>query len=60
MSHKSYVIGVYYGTDSVRSVVMDKANGEEIASSVFIYPRWKNSLYLPGTKSTPPAPPGLY
>ena len=33
MSHKSYVIGVDYGTDSVRSVIMDAADGEEIASS---------------------------
>ena len=45
MSEKSYVIGVDYGTDSVRSVILDAANGDEIASSVFIYPRWKNALY---------------
>jgi L-ribulokinase len=45
MSHKSYVIGVDYGTDSVRSVILDAANGEEIASSVFVYPRWKDGLY---------------
>jgi len=45
MSQKSYVIGVDYGTDSVRSVIMDTANGEEIASSVFVYPRWKDGLY---------------
>ena len=45
MSQKSYVIGVDYGTDSVRSVVMDTSNGDEIASSVFVYPRWKDGLY---------------
>jgi L-ribulokinase len=45
MSHKSYVIGVDYGTDSVRSVILDAANGEEIAASVFVYPRWKDGLY---------------
>ena len=41
----SYVIGVDYGTDSVRSVVVDAGNGVEIASSVFYYPRWKAGLY---------------
>jgi len=45
MNQKSYVIGVDYGTDSVRSVIIDTDNGEEIASAVFYYPRWKNGLY---------------
>ena len=42
---KSYVIGVDYGTDSVRSVLIDAGNGHEIASSVFYYPRWKAGMY---------------
>jgi L-ribulokinase len=42
---KAYVIGVDYGTDSVRSVLIDAGNGEEKASSVFYYPRWKKGLY---------------
>ena len=41
----SYVIGVDYGTDSVRSVLIDAGNGNEIASSVFYYPRWKTGMY---------------
>lgn len=41
----AYVIGVDYGTDSVRSVLADAANGSEIASSVFYYPRWKEGKY---------------
>ncbi len=41
----SYVIGIDYGTDSVRSVVVDAGNGAEIASSVFYYPRWKAGLF---------------
>ncbi len=45
MSQKSYVIGVDYGTDSVRSVILDTSNGDEIASSVFMYPRWKAGMY---------------
>ena len=40
-----YVIGVDYGTDSVRSVIVDATNGSEIASSVFFYPRWKDGKY---------------
>src|SRR5436190_4878554 len=38
---QSYVIGVDYGTDSVRSVLVDASNGQEVSSSVFFYPRWR-------------------
>jgi L-ribulokinase len=41
----NYVIGVDYGTDSVRSVIIDAADGREAASSTFNYPRWKKGLY---------------
>ena len=40
-----YVIGVDYGTDSVRSIIVDAANGSEIAAAIFYYPRWKDQLY---------------
>ncbi|MDP4285597.1 MAG: ribulokinase [Bacteroidota bacterium] len=43
--NKQYVIGVDYGTDSVRCLIVDAANGQEMASSEFFYPRWKNALY---------------
>ncbi|MGN6264345.1 MAG: ribulokinase [Ginsengibacter sp.] len=42
---QKFVIGVDYGTDSVRSVIVNAMNGEEVASSVFAYPRWKQGLY---------------
>ena len=42
---KKYVIGLDYGTDSVRSVVADTSNGEIAGTSVFEYPRWKKGLY---------------
>ena len=45
MEQPSYVIGVDYGTDSVRSIVVDAATGQELAASVFFYPRWKKQLY---------------
>jgi L-ribulokinase len=40
-----YTIGVDYGTDSVRSIIVDATNGKEIASAVFNYPRWKAGKY---------------
>lgn len=45
MSKDQFVIGVDYGSDSVRSVLINAINGEEIASSVFNYPRWRDGLY---------------
>lgn len=42
---EKFVIGVDYGTDSVRSVILNASNGDEISSSVFYYPRWKDGLY---------------
>jgi L-ribulokinase len=45
MSEKFYVIGVDYGTDSVRSVLVDARSGKTVASSIFEYPRWKKGLY---------------
>lgn len=45
MKENSYVIGVDYGSDSVRTVIANTANGEEVASSVFYYPRWKAGKY---------------
>jgi L-ribulokinase len=42
---KKFVIGIDYGTDSVRSVVVDTSNGEIVGSSVYDYPRWKKGLF---------------
>lgn len=40
-----YTIGLDYGTDSVRSVIVNVETGEVAATSVFNYPRWKKGLY---------------
>jgi len=40
-----YTLGIDYGTDSVRTVLVDASNGSEIAHSVYYYPRWKAGKY---------------
>ncbi len=40
-----YVIGADFGTDSVRCVLSDTADGHTVACSVAYYPRWKAGLY---------------
>ena len=42
---KTYVIGLDYGSDSVRAVLIDTEDGSEMASAVHWYKRWKNNLY---------------
>jgi len=42
---KGYVIGLDYGTDSVRAVLIDSSNGNEIASEIYWYPRWSEKKY---------------
>ncbi len=46
-----YTLGVDYGTDSVRTVLVDTTNGTEISSSVFYYPRWKQGKYCNPSKN---------
>lgn len=43
--HASYVLGVDYGTDSVRTIIVDATNGNELAAAIYYYPRWKQQLF---------------
>lgn len=47
----NYCIGVDFGTDSVRSIIVDANSGEEVASSVHFYSRWRDGLYCDPTKN---------
>ncbi len=51
MSAESFVMGVDYGTDSVRAIIVDSSNGQEISSSVYSYTRWRKGLYCDAPKN---------
>jgi L-ribulokinase len=42
---EKYVIGIDYGTDSVRALVINAGSGKEEASEVAYYPRWAEGQY---------------
>jgi L-ribulokinase len=41
----NYVIGLDYGTDSCRAVIVEAETGKEVASAVSYYKRWKEGKY---------------
>jgi len=51
MKKRSFVIGADFGTDSVRVVVVDAANGKEIASGVANYARWSKGQFCDPSKN---------
>lgn len=40
-----YVLGLDFGSDSVRALVIDTADGKELGSGSAVYPRWSKGLY---------------
>ena len=43
---RAFTIGIDYGTNSVRSVVFDCADGREIGTTVFDYPSGDQGILL--------------
>ena len=41
----TYTIGVDYGTDSVRALIVNTQSGESIGTAVHYYDRWKQGLF---------------
>lgn len=41
----NYVIGLDYGSDSVRAIIVDTKDGKQLSESVYYYPRWAKGLY---------------
>lgn len=44
---ESYVIGVDFGSDSVRALIVNTETGENVGQGVACYPRWKADSIRP-------------
>jgi L-ribulokinase len=51
MGDTKYVIGIDFGTDSVRSVIVDTSNGEEISYHISYFKRWLEGRYCNSDKN---------
>ena len=51
MAENKFVSGLDFGTDSVRSIIVDVENGEEIATDVAYYARWGEGKYSNAAKN---------
>jgi len=46
MSNSTFALGLDYGTQSVRALVVDAQTGEEVGTGVFSYPSGQNGTYV--------------
>ena len=51
MAESTYVLGVDFGTDSVRALIVDARSGEELVSHVSTYKRWSEGRYCDPDKN---------
>ncbi|MBM3702161.1 MAG: ribulokinase [Actinobacteria bacterium] len=51
MSNSKYILGMDFGTDSVRSVIVDILSGEEISSQISYFRRWAEGKYCSPDKN---------
>ena len=51
MEKEAYVLGLDYGTDSCRAVLIDASNGREAGVAVMEYPRWKAGLFCDAARN---------
>ncbi len=51
MRNGSYVIGIDFGTDSVRSLIVATENGKEVSTAVYHFTRWKEGRYCDPSKN---------
>lgn len=51
MERKNFVIGIDYGSDSCRSIIVDANTGKEVGGEVFHYPRWKEKQFCDAQKN---------
>lgn len=51
MRTEKYVIGIDFGTDSCRAIIVDVNSAQELASQTSYYPRWKKGLYCNASRN---------